>query len=252
MDGVVPPATWLSADEESFTSDHGTAIMADGNMLAVAARIQERAQRLLEEQNNLLQSKEQLARAISLKEQELQTSRDEKRKNLEGSIARNQTELKLFHVQDKVKEQKIKNHQLEIVTKSIKEECDKIQARFNNLVESLYAPHEMEMEKYRTILELKRQNAQKQQHSVDGIESKIRKLVQAEKKLIQDKLTLSRECEELQKEEREGVQLISSLAADVKQALSQVRASVFKESESHDVSNCIRLLSHAIILSGLR
>ena len=130
--------------------------------MAVAARIQERAKRLLEEQNNLQDAKAQLEQSRTLHKQETQRTRDGKRRMLHASIARNQVELTLFSIQDKIKEQRIKNQQMENRTRSIKEACDMIQAQFNSDVETLYAPHEMEMESCRKRLEDKKEMAQEQ------------------------------------------------------------------------------------------
>ncbi len=247
IDGAVAPERWSSTDNwECSTSiaTCGTVTTADGNMLAVATRIQERARRLLEEQTNLQKFKVQLEQIRNLKEKEMQTNRDEKRKQLEGIIARNQTELNLFALQDSVKEQKIKNQEVISRTRSIKDECERIQAQFNDHVETMYAPHEMELELYRKTLETHIENARKRQNKIDRIQSNIRQIEETERKLLQDKVSLIMECERFQKEELERVQDISNLAEEVKQALSKVSRSIFRLTETTFVAHItlIRLL----------
>lgn len=193
--------------------------------MALATRIQERARKLREEQNNLQKTMLQLEQTRKVKEQELQTNRAHRQNQLKCGIARNQVELDLFRAQDKVQEQRAKNEKLKVGTQAVKEESEKVQAHLQNDIENIYAPHEMEMERYRKLLESKTRAIRRRQKELDKIETSIRRLKQAESELLKDRKSLIADCESLQREDGEALREIDCLSAENKQLIAQVRQS---------------------------
>jgi chromosome segregation ATPase len=220
-------------------------------MMALATRIQERARTLREEQQNLQKMTLQLEQTRKAKEQELKTNRAHRQNQLKGAISRSQVELDLFRAQDRVQGQRAKNDNMEVGTKTVKEETEQIQSRLQKDIENVYAPHEMEMEKYRKMLECKTQKAQKRQDEIDKIESNIRRLKQAERELLEDRKSLIADCENLQREDGIALQEIENLSAENKQLLSQVRENhyfIVCQRSKELASMCSLLLAVALIV----
>jgi hypothetical protein len=219
--GGLAPRRWSSSDGASTRAAH--AIPADGSMMAVAVRIQERARKLREEQNNLQKMTLQLEQIRKGKEQELKSNRAHRQNQLKCTIARSQVELDLFRAQGRVREQRANNDKMEVGTKVVKEESEKIQSQLQNDIENLYAPHEIQMEKYRELLISKTQTGQRRQDELDKIESNIRRLKQAENELLEDRKSMIADWENLQKEDGKALQEIESLSVENRQLLAQVR-----------------------------
>lgn len=194
--------------------------------MAVATRIQERARKLRDEQNNLQKLMLQLEEIRKVKEREILANRAHRQRQLTTTIARSQVELDLFRAQDRVHEQRAKNDQMEVGTQAVKEESEKIQAQLQEDIENMYAPHEMEMERYRKVLESKAQKAQKRQEELDKMESNIRRLKQAEKELLEDRKLLNAECEHLQREDGRVLQQMNDLSDENQKLLAQVRKDI--------------------------
>lgn len=220
--GAIAPRRWSSGGD-ALSARTGNGSSTNGNILGVASHIQEKCKRRMEEQENLKKAKEQLQQIRKRKDHEVQANRTTRKSLLEVVIARHQTELELYRSHSRLQEQRNKIRRMEETTQTVKDETELLQTQFQNDVEEVYAPHQMEMERYRDILQAKNKAAKRHQEQSEKVKEKIRGLKQARFELRMERTTLLDEKERFQKEEWGGLQEVASLATKVREALSKVR-----------------------------
>lgn len=216
---------WPSVEAVSGRSCHrSTSPEVNSNMVAVASRIQERARNLMEEQHKLHMAHDQLEDAHQKKAGEITANLASRKSLLEGVIARHQKELELYRTQGRLDEQQKKNQQMQASVRTVKDKTARSQVGFQNELETVYALHQMEMERYRGVLDAKTHSARRSKIAFDMLKSNTQRLRCAIHKLRSDRKSIVEDCQKFHSEEQECMEDVSNLAKKVREALSKVRA----------------------------
>lgn len=214
-------SSFASQSRRPWSSTPSSRGGAESGTLLLATRLQQLAQNHAAAKTKLQEEKDLLAQAHASKTQAIEAHRAQRRLQLEHTISQSQAELDLFDAQDAVKEQKAQNHEIHARTQAIKDQSEQVEQKFQQDVETLYAPHEMEMEGYRDVLETKIRKQQKLHDQLSKLNSDISRLKHSEEKLGQDRLALEQACEALKVEEASGLEQVADLAKQVRITLSQ-------------------------------
>jgi chromosome segregation ATPase len=199
---------------------------ADGNMVAVAARIQDRAMQLLSEQTKLNAAKTELKRIQDEAKKETQVNHSRRRKLLETTNSRNGVELELCKARGRINSYRKSIDILQQETQRTELETTKVQAQWQDDVKNIYSPHQLQMELYRksleAALEVNERRTIKRLKRLEQYGANSRRLKEEEGHLRQECSTLEAETLALAKSEEDGDEEVSSLATQVREALSKV------------------------------
>lgn len=199
---------------------------ADGNMVAVAARIQDRAMQLHAEQTKLNTVLAELDKTRDEARKETAVNSSRRRNMLEAINSRNGIELELYQARDKIDGYRTTIQKLQQETEIIEEAIAKAQAQWKDDVQNLYSPHQLEMELYQqtleAALEAREQRSRQRAEQLEKLETKARDLKEREECLRLECTALREETQSLEKREDDEDKEVSSLASQVREALAKV------------------------------
>jgi chromosome segregation ATPase len=195
-------------------------------MVAVAARIQDRAMQLLLEQTKLNDAKTELQKIQDSARKESQVNDSRRRILLATTNSRNGVELELYKARDKISDYKKLIQKLREETQKIEDQTKKVEAQWKDDVENIYSRCQLEMELYQhsleTSLQANEQRANQRVEQLDQLEARARNLNEEEGALRRACQTLETDIERLEREEEDGDEEVSSLALEVREALAEV------------------------------
>jgi chromosome segregation ATPase len=199
---------------------------ADGNMVAVAARIQDRAMQLHAEQTKLNTVLAELDKTRHEAQKETDVNSSRRRNMLEAINSRNGIELELYQARDKIDGYRTTIQKLQQETEIIEEAIAKAQAQWKDDVQNLYSPHQLEMELYQQTLEAaldaREQRSRQRAEQLEKLETKARNLKEREECLRLECTILREGTQSLEKREDAEDKEVSSLASQVREALAKV------------------------------
>jgi chromosome segregation ATPase len=197
------------------------------NMEALATRIQDRANQFISEQAKLTSLQQDLREISILEAKEALQNQNLRRKVLETTRGRHGMELEILNAEKKCREVAAEIQNLEKESLALEGKTQTAKEEFQEDIESLYAPHHARIELYEQVLNWRRQEILDRKSRKRQRQEQVKARVLQLKKEItifdQKSQYASSQTEDLKQEELQGDARITSLASQVKRALSEVR-----------------------------
>ena len=220
---------------------------ANRSMASIASGIQERAMEYDSALAELHDAKGELQQIEAMVAEEEALLASARAVFLEASRSRVEVELELHEAQGQVQCYKKSMEALERSKKSIVEQTESVQSRWESHVKNIYARSQADMDRYRGVLERmvdhKEGNSNRRKDKRKELETGATVLVSNQEDALVESAELKRDISEIESSDERENEEVSSLADEIRDILAKVSFSIFETTVAPEQCNSNTLMT---------